>query len=292
MKITTVAFFTLYLFLSINAFADIKECEPEVENNQVFVEVLNAEGEVISAKAYNLTHFLGYTGTISTDESSLIELSANNVNLSEKKKAKFFFKTVGQSVVATYSDGSVIARIGGCPKKILKLMLPENTKDAPFIYSGLVGLDSKSLEDKKKKSNESNSVTTNEEDNPLSQSELDNALRKEMNKQHKPVKYQGPGVARCSKKKGDLYVVTAIHKGTSIKLEAIRANGKKNQKAAYKGNLILNKKATAFVHRKNFAKIGKENDTGHFVIHGSFFDKGCEVAFQVKRNDKKYTSLK
>jgi uncharacterized protein YjbK len=177
-------------------------------------------------------------------------------------------------------------------------MLPKKSEDAPFIYSGLVGLDRKSLDKKKRLAN----VSTIDRDKKqadyyqdgkaLTKREMDIALRKAMNSQHKPVTYSGPGVARCSQKKGDLYAITATHKGTNIQLNAVKADGNKKKRSVYKGTLKLNKEATRFVHRKNFAKIGKEKATGHYVIYGSFFDKGCEVAYRIKRKDKKYTSLK
>ncbi len=154
MKKDLVGTFALLLFFSINLFGIAKACEPKVENNQVLVEILNGNGGVISSQNYKLTNFLGYMDSISTDENTLEKLTANQINLSDRKKANFFFKKVGDYTVANNSNDSAVARIGGCSTNKLKLMLPKKAKDAPFIYSGLVGLDPKSVADKKKQNEE------------------------------------------------------------------------------------------------------------------------------------------
>ena len=128
--------------VSFNSYAAFQNCTPKVENDLVIVELLNGKGDVIYSKAHKTHVFLGYTNSISVDDATLQKLSANvgsnKVILSDKKKAKFLFKTIGEYTNAHQANGSTIARIGGCPTSSIKMILPRKKEDAPFVFAGFV----------------------------------------------------------------------------------------------------------------------------------------------------------
>ena len=110
-------------------------------------------------------------------------------------------------------------------------------------------------------------------------------------KKMRAVDYAGPGGTECSKRKGKMYTVTAVHKGLNLTIRGV-VNGKK----VYREKLTIPesayKKDLKWKKGKAVARLATEDDTGHYVFHGSFRDNaGCKVAYKIKRVDRHYTTL-
>lgn len=164
MKNSSRLFLISLIFFNSSSFATSNNCTPVVENNQVKVEVFNADGKVVHSRMHDISPIVYWNDYVWTSNDILKKLrqsnSANKVIFGKEKKVKKLFRTVGKARKASLANGSPIVSIGGCTHKSVKLAtFRDKYPEKPFVSKNFIPLSAKNTKVTSTKSTAVNKAT-------------------------------------------------------------------------------------------------------------------------------------
>lgn len=117
-------------------------CVPQVTDKKVTVEYLDGNGKVVRSETHKVRSKKKYKGLVS-NRKALKKLIKDKTGKIKIKDGKLDLESGGMTTRVSKKDGTVLARIGGCPVTKLKFFEKIGSKKSPFIHVSLIEAASK-----------------------------------------------------------------------------------------------------------------------------------------------------